>query len=97
MDFRNTQKSPERIMAESNFFDLFPIFISLVPCDLCMHDCEIGINWNHICIKRNWFIDIADLFLATNFYEQFKNIDSWIKKEFLFCIVCDVYIFFGSY
>jgi len=30
---------------------------------------------NHGCIERHEFIDISPIFLATNLYEQFKNMD----------------------
>ncbi|WP_288247161.1 hypothetical protein [uncultured Prochlorococcus sp.] len=31
---------------------------------------------NHGCIKRHEFIDITSIFLATNLYEQVKNMDN---------------------
>ena len=30
---------------------------------------------NHFCIERHELVDISPIFLATNFYEQVKNMD----------------------
>ena len=32
-----------------------------------------GMDRNHGCIERHEFVDISTIFLATNLYEQFKN------------------------
>ena len=37
---------------------------------------------NHGCIERHEFIDISSIFLATNLYEQFKNMDYLKIKNF---------------
>ena len=37
---------------------------------------------NHGFIERHEFINISPIFLATNFYEQVKNIDYQLIKNF---------------
>jgi len=37
---------------------------------------------NHRCIERHEFIDISPTFLATNLYEQVKNMDNLKIKNF---------------
>jgi len=37
---------------------------------------------NHGCIERHEFIDISPIFLATNLYEQVKNMDYLKIKNF---------------
>ena len=52
---------------------------------------------NHGCIERHEFINISSIFLATNLYEQVKNIDYLKIKKFNLVSHVQFNSFFGSY